>query len=132
MAARKKAKKAPAKKKAAAKKQAPAVKKKPAITKPLRKNDLINSIAESTNLSKKQVGSVLEALEENIERSLRVRGARQFQLPGLLRIQTVKVKARKARTGRNIRTGEEITIPARKAYWGIKVKPFKRLRDMPQ
>ena len=128
------AKKAPAKKAAAKKapaKKAQAARRSPAITKRLRKGDLIANIADSTNLSKRQVGDVLEALEDNIERSLRVRGAKQFQLGGLFRISAVKVKARKERQGRNIQTGEPIVIPAKPARWDVKVKAFKKLRNMP-
>ena len=127
------AKKAPAKKAAAKKapaKQA-AARRSPAITTRLRKGDLISNIADSTKLSKRQVGDVLDALEDNIERSLRVRGAKQFQLGGLFRISAVKVKARKERQGRNIQSGEPIVIPAKPAHWDVKIKAFKKLRNMP-
>lgn len=126
------AKKAPAKKAPA--KKAPAkqvAKRSPAITKRLRKGDLIANIADSTKLSKRQVSDVLDALEDNIERSLRVRGAKQFQLGGLFRISAVKVKARKERQGRNIQSGEPIVIPAKPAHWDVKIKAFKKLRSMP-
>ena len=128
------AKKAPAKKAAAKKapaKQAAAARRSPAITTRLRKGDLISNIADSTKLSKRQVGDVLDALEDNIERSLRVRGAKQFQLGGLFRISAVKVKARKERQGRNIQSGEPIVIPAKPAHWDVKIKAFKKLRNMP-
>ena len=128
------AKKAPAKKvaaKKAAAKTAPAARRSPAITKRLRKGDLISNIADSTKLSKRQVSDVLDALEDNIERSLRVRGAKQFQLGGLFRISAVKVKARKERQGRNIQSGEPIVIPAKPAHWDVKIKAFKKLRSMP-
>ncbi|MCY4142418.1 MAG: HU family DNA-binding protein [Gammaproteobacteria bacterium] len=117
------------KKKAPAKAKAP--RRPPAITKPLRKVDLVANIADSTGLSKRQVGEVLSALEDNIERSLRIRGAKEFQFSGLFSMKAVKVKARKEREGRNIRTGEPIVIPAKPAHWDVKVKPFKKLRDMP-
>ena len=128
------AKKAPAKKAVAKKapaKKAPAARRSPAITKRLRKGDLISNIADETKLSKRQVSDVLDALEDNIERSLRVRGAKQFQLGGLFRISAVKVKARKERQGRNIQSGEPIVIPAKPAHWDVKIKAFKKLRNMP-
>ncbi len=117
------------KKKAPAKAKAP--RRPPAITTPLRKVDLVANIANSTGLSKRQVGEVLSALEDNIERSLRIRGAKEFQFSGLFSMKAVKVKARKEREGRNIRTGEPIVIPAKPAHWDVKVKPFKKLRSMP-
>lgn len=127
------AKTAPAKKVAAKKAPAKTAARRPAaISKRMRKGDLIASIAESTDLTKRQVGDVLDALEDTIERSLRVRGgAKQFQLSGLFRISAVKVKAKKERQGRNIQTGEPIVIPPKPAHWDVKIKAFKKLRNMP-
>ena len=55
------AKKAPAKKKAVAKKAAP-VKKAPALKDKMTKSQIVASLAESTDLSKKQVNAVLDEL----------------------------------------------------------------------
>ena len=102
-----------------------------AIKTPLRKADLIANISDSTGLSKRQVSDVLAALEDNIERSLRIRGAKEFQFSGLFSMKAIKVKARKEREGRDIRTGEPIVVPAKPAHWDVKIKPFKKLRSMP-
>ena len=66
-------KKAPAKKKVAAKKAAPAPKKAPALKAKMTKSQILASISESTGLTKKQVGSVMEELETLIERSIKKR-----------------------------------------------------------
>ncbi|MBP69026.1 MAG: integration host factor [Haliea sp.] len=133
------AKKAPAKK-AAAKKvaskaalakkaAAPAKKAAPLIKEKLTKTQIVASIAESTTLSKKQVGDVLGELESLMERSLKKRAVGEFTLPGLMKITTVKKPARKARKGINPFTGEETTFAAKPASVAVKVRPLKKMKD---
>ncbi|MDA8752720.1 HU family DNA-binding protein [Halieaceae bacterium] len=134
MATKKAAKKAPAKKKAAAKKKAPAkkaapVKKAPAIQSKMTKSQIVGSIAESTGLSKKQVGDVMGELEMLIERSIKKRSVGEFTLPGLMKITTVKKPARKARKGINPFTGEETVFKAKPASIAVKVRPLKKMKE---
>ena len=123
------AKKAPAKKKAAAKKKAPAKKAAPAIQGKMTKSQILASIADSTGLSKKQVGDVMGELESLIERSIKKRGAGEFTLPGLMKITTVKKPARKARKGINPFTGEETVFKAKPASIAVKVRPLKKMKE---
>ena len=120
------AKKAPAKKKAAKKAVAPAPKPKPGIKAKMTKTAILNEIAESTNLSRAQVGSVLEELESLIERHIRKRAAGEFTLPGLLKIKAAKRPATKKRMGRNPATGEQIHIAAKKV---VKFRVSKACKD---
>lgn len=133
MAARKStAKKAPAKKaspKKAAVAAPPARKVKP-VTERYNKTQILNQIAESTQLSKKQVQSVLEELTAVIEGHVKKRGCGEFVLPGLLKITTVKKPATKARKGINPFTGEETTFKAKPASTAVKVRPLKKLKEM--
>lgn len=133
-AKRKAAKKSPAKKaparKAAAKK-APAKKAAtPAVTQKMTKTGILNEIAERTELSRKQVDSVLTELESLIERHIKKRSVGEFTLPGLLKVRSVKRPATKKRMGRNPATGEEIVIPAKPATTRVRVTPLKRLKEM--
>jgi len=133
------AKKAPAKKaapaKVAAKKAAPAKQAAPAkkaaalIKDKLTKTQIVASIAESTSLSKKQVGDVMAELESLMERSLKKRAVGEFTLPGLMKITTVKKPAKKARKGINPFTGEETTFQAKPASVAVKVRPLKKMKD---
>ena len=133
-------KKAPAKKKAAAKKRAPAkkpaakkaapVKRKPAVNTKMTKTAILNEIATSTDLTRAQVGSVLDELESLIERHIRKRAAGEFTLPGLLKIKAAKRPATKKRMGRNPATGEEIVIAAKPATTRVRVTALKKLKDM--
>ena len=126
------AKKAPVAKKAAAKKKS-AAKKKPAaagVKKPPTKSEIMTSIAESTDLSRKQVASVFEALNGLIQDNLKPRGPGTFSVPGLMKIRVNKKPATKARKGINPFTGEETVFKAKPARKVVKVLPLKNLKDM--
>lgn len=122
-------KKAPAKKSASAKKSAP-VKKKPAIQTKMTKTAILAEIAENADLTKQQVSSVLDELENLIERHLRKRGVGEFTLPGLMKVRSVKRPATKKRMGRNPATGEEIVIGPKPASTRVRVTALKRLKEM--
>lgn len=131
------AKKAPAKaaaaKPAAAKKataKPAAAKPAAAVTAKMTKTAILNELAERTQLSRKQVDSVLAELEILIERHIRKKGIGEFTLPGLMKIRAVKRPATKKRTGRNPATGEEIVIPAKPATTRVRVAALKRLKEM--
>jgi len=121
------AKKAPAKKAAA--KAAPA-KKVTAIKDKYTKTQILNQIAEKTELSRKQVQSVLDELTDVIEGHVKKRGVGEFALPGLLKITTVKKPAKKARKGINPFTGEETMFKAKPASIQVKIRPLKKLKEM--
>lgn len=132
-AAKKKvAKKAPARKATARKttaRKAPA-KKAPASIKasaePRTKSQIFNTIAEATELSRKEVTAVLGALESLIVADLKKGTA--VKLMGMK--MTVKKKpATKARKGRNPFTGEEMMFKAKPASKAVKVRALKTLND---
>jgi nucleoid DNA-binding protein len=130
-AAKKKApaKKAPAKKKAVAKKAAAPKKSAAPISEKLTKSQIVASVADSTGLSKKQIGSVMDELHELIERSIKKRGVGEFTIPGILKITTVKKPARKARKGINPFTGAETMFKAKPASIAVKIRPLKKLKE---
>lgn len=140
MATSKAAKKAPAKKapaKKAAAKKAPAkaaapAKKKATISEKMTKTQILASLADSTGLTKKQVGDVLDGLEGLIEGSIKKRGVGEFTLPGLMKITTVKKPAVKARKGINPFTGEATMFKAKPASVAVKVRPLKKMKEFAQ
>ena len=121
------AKKAPAKKAVTA---APTAKPQAGVKIKMTKTAMINDIAESTNLSRAQVTSVMEELESLIERHIRKRSVGEFTLPGLLKIKAAKRPATKKRMGRNPATGEEIVIAAKPATTRVRISALKKLKDM--
>ena len=105
---------------------------KAAAKKSMTKSELLNAISGETDLTRREVGAVLESLNTQIKRSLGRRGPGLFTLPGLVKIEKKKVPARKAR--RNVpnpfRPGEMMDIPAKPASTKIKVRPLKNLKAM--
>lgn len=85
------------------------------------KAELINQVAEATELSKKDATPVVEAVFEAIQSNLSE--GEKVQIIGF---GTFEVRDRAARKGRNPQTGEEIQIPATKVP---AFKPGKGLKD---
>ena len=100
--------------------------------KPLTKTELLNNIATATELPKKQVAAVLEALSAEIAKSLGNRGAGVLTIPGLVKIEKKKVPARAAQKGvpNPFKPGELMDRPAKPAYNKVKVRALKTLKDM--
>ncbi len=87
----------------------------------MNKSDLVDAVAEKTEMSKKDSEQAVKAVLESITDSL-VRGDK-VQLVGF---GTFEVRNRKAREGRNPATGEKIKIEALKVP---AFKPGKALKD---
>jgi nucleoid DNA-binding protein len=100
--------------------------------KPMSKSQLIGAISDETEMTRRDVNSVLEALSTQIERSLGRRGPGAFTLPGLVKIEKRRVPARKARKGvpNPFKPGEMMDIPAKPASTKIKVRALKNLKEM--
>lgn len=88
----------------------------------MNKAELIDAIAESANLTKKDAKAALESTLEIIGNCLKSGDSVQ-----LIGFGTFKVNSRKARTGRNPKTGEEIEIPATNAPAFVAGKALKDL-----
>lgn len=94
------------------------------------KGEILNNIAQATELSRKQVASVFEALGGEIKNAVSKKGPGLFVVPGLMKIK-VKVKpATKARKGINPFTKQEQLFKAKPASRQIKIQPLKNLKDM--
>jgi len=102
-----------------------------AAAKPPTKTEIINNIAEATDLSKKQVTAVFEALGDEIQKTIGKRnGPGQFTVPGLCKITVQRKPATKERKGKNPFTGEDTIFKAKPARNVIKIRPLKGLKDM--
>ena len=89
--------------------------------KTMNKSDLVDAVADSSDISKAAATRAVEAVIESITKALKT--GDQVALVGF---GTFAVKARAARTGRNPQTGEEIKIKAAKVP---AFKPGKGLKD---
>jgi len=93
------------------------------------KSELLVSIAETTELTRKQVSSVFDALGEEIKKAVGKKGPGMFVVPGLMKINVVHKPATKARKGINPFTKQEQMFKAKPARKVIKVRPLKSLKD---
>lgn len=105
-------------------------KKVPAIKKTFTKSQILSTIAEEVDLTKKQVADVFDSLSHLIERHIKKRAIGEFTFPSLLKIKTVRKPAKKARTGIHPITREETIFKAKPAHTVVKIKPLKKLKDM--
>jgi DNA-binding protein HU-beta len=87
----------------------------------MTKPELVNKIAEKTNLSKKDAAAALDALTSTITEALKAEG--KLAIPNL---GTFEGKQHAARTGHNPRTGETVEIAAKKVP---AFKAAKALKD---
>ncbi len=107
-----------------------ATRKAPAIASKQTKTQVIQSISDSTGMTKKDVAAVLSALGDLVQGHMRKRGSGEFQIPETgVKIRRVKKPARKARMGRNPATGEEIKIAAKPASTTVRVTALKSLKE---
>jgi len=97
---------------------------------PLTKSEIVDELAERSDLSKKQVSDVIDNLYVLIEENLGKKGPGQFTFPNLIKLSVEKTKAKPARKGRNPRTGEPIDIPKKPAGKRVKLTALKKLKDM--
>ena len=87
----------------------------------MNKAELINSVAASADVSKKEAEAVVSATFDAITAALK--DGDKVQLVGF---GSFEVKERAARTGKNPATGEQIEIPASKSPT---FKPGKAFKD---
>jgi DNA-binding protein HU-beta len=86
------------------------------------KADVINAIADQAGISKKEAAAAFDAFVAYISDACR--NGERCAIPGL---GSFSVSQRKAREGRNPRSGETIRIPASK---NVRFKAGKDLRDL--
>jgi nucleoid DNA-binding protein len=99
--------------------------------KPLSKTDVINALAESTGLTRKDVGSVISSLTELIGKEIGKKGPQVFNIPGLLKITVITKPATKATQRANpFKPGEMMTVKAKPARKVVKIRALKALKDM--
>ncbi len=87
----------------------------------MTKTDLVNYIAEETGLTKADATRALDATMSGIVEGLKSEG--KVALTGFC---TFATQHKEARQGRNPRTGEAVTIPARTA---VTIKAGAKLKD---
>jgi nucleoid DNA-binding protein len=99
-------------------------------SKPATKSEILSNIAETTQLSRKQVASVFDALSAQIKAAVGKKGPGVFVMSGLMKVMVINKPATPARKGINPFTKQEQVFAAKPARKVIKVRPLKALKDM--
>jgi nucleoid DNA-binding protein len=97
---------------------------------PRTKANLIATVADNTELSRKQVTDVFDALGAVIKKDLSKKGPGVVNVAGLLKLSVQRKPATKARKGINPFTGEDTVFKAKPARNVVKARPLKTLKDM--
>jgi len=87
----------------------------------MNKAELVEAVSDKTGITKKQAGNVIDAITDTVKETLS-KGERIT----LVDFGTFHVRQRKARKGRNPRTGKKLEIPAKKVP---KFRAGKNLRE---
>ncbi len=93
------------------------------------KSELFSTIAEQTELSKKQVASVFETMGQIIQADLN-KGPGVVNVAGLMKVTVTRKPATKEREGINPFTGEKTIFKAKPARNVVKIRPLKMLKAM--
>lgn len=99
-------------------------------SKPMTKTEIISALAESSDLTKQQVVSLLDGLTNLIGKNLGNDGPGVFTIPGLMKLSVVHKPATEEREGINPFTKEPTVFKAKPASKSVKLRPLKALKDM--
>ena len=94
------------------------------------KSQVFGELAETNDLTRKQVTNLFDDLAGMIKKDLGKKGPGYFTVPGLMKVKVVRKPATKARKGINPFTGEEMIFKAKPARNVVKVLALKGLKDM--
>jgi len=94
---------------------------------PLSKSSLIQTLSDKSEIARKDVKGLLEAIATIGYTELKKNGL--FVVPGLVRMVVQKKPATKARKGINPFTGEPAVFKAKPARKVIKARPVKAAKD---
>lgn len=102
-----------------------------AVAKPksISKSEILKVLSETSELSKKQVAGVLDALAALVSKNIGKKGPGVISLPGLVKIKVVNKPAQPARKGVMV-LGQLRDLPAKPASKKVRVLPLKALKDM--
>ncbi len=95
--------------------------------KSLTKSEFLVAVAEKSMLTKKQAGTVLDAISAVIAEQLKA--GSDVTLPGLIKLSVSIKPATPEREGINPFTKQPTTIKAKPARKAVKARPVKALKD---
>ena len=97
--------------------------------KPAGKSEVFANLATATNLSKKDIAGVFDALTAEISKAIGKKGNGVFQIPGLCKIARRDIPAKPAQKGVMV-LGQLRDIAAKPARKKVVVRPLKGLKSL--
>ncbi|HVT45544.1 MAG TPA: integration host factor subunit beta [Thermoanaerobaculia bacterium] len=88
----------------------------------MTKAELVDEVARSVQVTKKQAETIVNIVFDSIVQSLRA--GEKIELRGF---GSFRLRSRKSRTGRNPKTGEKVDVPSKKIPY---FKPGKELKEL--
>lgn len=98
--------------------------------KPRTKGEFFSLVADQTELPRKQVAQVFDAMGKIIAADLSKSGPGILNVAGLMKVMVKRMPATKARKGINPFTKQEVMFKAKPARNVIKIRPLKALKSM--
>lgn len=95
----------------------------------MSKSDFVSAIADKSELSKKQVSDVLDAMHSVVAKELGKEGPGEVVLPGLLKLNVIVKPATPERQGTNPFTKQPTVFKAKPARKVVKARVLKGLKD---
>lgn len=95
----------------------------------MSKSDFVSAIAEKSELGKKQVSAVLDAMNQVVAKELGKDGPGEVVVPGLLKLNVVVKPATPERQGLNPFTKQPAIFKAKPERKIVKARVLKGLKD---
>lgn len=93
--------------------------------------EILQLLADQTNLTKVQVESVFDVMNKIIAGHMKKRGSGEFTIPKTgIKLRRIKKKPTKARHMVSPLTGKEVVIAAKPARFAVKLTALKTLKEM--
>ena len=93
------------------------------------KGDIYTTLADNAGVTRKQVSSVFDGLNQMVIADLSKSGPGTFKIPGMFKISVVRKPATKAREGINPFTKEKVMFKPKPARNVVKARALKALKD---
>jgi nucleoid DNA-binding protein len=99
------------------------------MTERMSKSEFVGAVADKSELSKKQVSDVLDAINSVVAKELGKDGPGEVVLPGLLKLNVTVKPATPERQGINPFTKQPTVFKAKPARKVVKARVLKGLKD---
>lgn len=98
--------------------------------KPMTKTEFIAKLSDQTELTRKDVAAVVDALCDLIKHSVGPKGEGAFALPGVLKVEKKRRAAKPAQKNvKNPLTGKTYDRPAKPAHDVVRIKVLTGLKE---